>query len=204
MFTEFEMEPLKTPDSLLDQLELSYTDIGEILPPYELDYDEKYKNGELEENHYKLLGARTRHAKIAWECWMLSCITEDNWMVKKVVDDMFYMAIFEQRIIELNIINNQLLTHDIGFYAEDSEISGIMKILENNCRFLFRESFVPVKADNVFCYEESCVSITAMIHLISRNVTDLGSVISISDLSKRLGLIIHTMNRICKVNIKKV
>jgi hypothetical protein len=199
MFSDFELAPLETPDALLDQLELSFTDTGNLLPAYDLDYATKYNNYELKDNHYRLLDARHRHSQVAYETWMLSCVAEKDWLMKKPIDNMFYTAVYELRSIELQLINNQLLCQSIGFDCDLETMSGLEKVMKKNCVFLFGEGF-DGHVDVAVSFKDKCVSVAAMIHLLARHVTELVENFKICDLAKRFGFIIHMMNRVCRVN----
>lgn len=94
-----------------------------ILPKVNLQNNFKSKQPSIADiysrkRQVKLFADRDYQSEVVWQSHVLMSICQDDWTMKKMLRVMFYSALFQQRLIEIKIINIQFTKAMVGFNTD--------------------------------------------------------------------------------------
>ncbi len=148
----------------------------------------------------KLFKRRDQCGALAWQYHVLMATCEKDWECISHLKIMFYVVLFRQRLIELEIVNLQIEKEMVGF--QDGDIYPTVVIAFNNVQHFSKQKmnrFEPNKKDSK---KQLAIKLDRLLvtmeQLLKSNLVDQ-DIDHIENNAKRLSLMIISINKIMVV-----
>ena len=149
----------------------------------------------------KLFKQRDQYAELVWQYHVLMSSCDPTWTSRSHLKMMFYVILFRQRRVEIEIVNIQIQKGMVGI-QENEKVYETVVIVYNNVNHFSKgklKEYEPKKSDSIKTLTLKLDRLMVTLEQLLRLIKDMKDLHTIENSAKRLSLMIMNINKIVVV-----